>query len=114
MDAKYREKGLMIMGFPSAQFMNQEKNTNEEIVEFLKEKNVEFPVFAKTVVNGADTHPLFIYLKDKSELNKEEKGLGNIPWNFAKFLMDGEGKTVKFYHSTVKPKEIEGDINKLL
>lgn len=111
---KYSSQGLMIMGFPSTQFMNQEKNTNQEIIEFLKENNVKFPVFSKTVVNGLDTHPLFVYLKMKSSLNSGNKGLKNIPWNFGKFLMDGDGNNVKFYSSTVKPKEIEDDILKTI
>jgi len=114
LNEKYASQGLMIMGFPSTQFMNQEKNTNEEIIEFLKENNVKFPVFSKTIVNGSQTHPLFIYLKTKSSLNESNKGLKNIPWNFGKFLMDEEGNNVKFYTSTVKPKEIEDDIMKMI
>jgi glutathione peroxidase len=111
---KYSSQGLMIMGFPSTQFMNQEKNTNQEIIEFLNENNVKFPVFSKTIVNGENTHPLFLYLKIKSSLNAQNKGLKNIPWNFAKFLMDEDGNNVKFYSSNVKPKEIEDDILKMI
>lgn len=114
LDQKYASQGLMIMGFPSTQFMNQEKNTNQEIIEFLKENNVKFPVFSKTMVNGQDTHPLFIYLKNKSSLNSGNKGLKNVPWNFGKFLMDSEGNNVKFFTSTVKPSEIEDDIKKMI
>lgn len=104
----------MILAFPSTQFFNQEKKTNEEIIEFLTENNVKFPVFTKTIVNGQDTHPLYIYLKVKSSLNNTSKGLKNIPWNFAKFLMDANGNNVQFYAPTVKPKQIEEDILKLI
>jgi len=75
---------------------------------------VTFPVFTKTLVNGPETHPLFIYLKIKSNLNGGSKGLKNIPWNFGKFLMDSNGNNVQFYTPTTKPKDIENDITKII
>ena len=110
----YKSQGLMILAFPSTQFFNQEKKTNEELIEFLTENNVNFPVFTKTVVNGPETHPLYIYLKVKSSLNNSSRGLKNIPWNFGKFIMDVNGNNIEFYSPTTKPKEIEKDIIKLL
>jgi glutathione peroxidase len=110
----YSAQGLNILAFPSTQFFNQEKKTNEEIIDFLKDNNVTFPVFTKTIVNGNDTHPLYIYLKVKSSLNHKNKGLKNIPWNFAKFLMDADGNNINFYPPTTKPKQFEEDILKLL
>jgi len=110
----HKDEGLEILAFPSTQFMNQEKKTNEEIIEFLKENEVTFPVFTKTIVNGPDTHPLYVYLKVKSPLNNGSKGLKNIPWNFGKFLMDVNGNNVQFFPPTTKPREIENEIVKLL
>jgi len=111
---KYKNEGLEILAFPSSQFMNQEKKTNEEIIDFLTENEVTFPVFTKTVVNGNETHPLFVYLKVKSSLNNGARGLKNIPWNFGKFLMDFDGNNVQFYQPSTKPKEIEKEIQKML
>ncbi len=111
---KHKNDGLEILAFPSAQFMNQEKKTNEEIIEFLTENEVTFPVFTKTVVNGPETHPLYVYLKVKSSLNNGTRGLKNIPWNFGKFLMDSDGNNVQFFTPTTKPKEIENEIQKML
>ena len=104
----------MVLAFPSTQFFNQEKNSNDEIIEFLTENKVNFPVFTKTIVNGENTHPFFIYLKTKSSLNQGVRGLKNIPWNFGKFLMDGDGNNVKFFSPTTKPKQIEADIVKMI
>jgi glutathione peroxidase len=109
---KYKDRGLVILGFPCNQFMGQEPGTEAEIAEFCSVNyGVTFPLFSKIDVNGEDTHPLYQYLK------KELPGTGNKPdieWNFAKFLIDKEGKPVYRYHPKVKPAELEGDIEKLL
>lgn len=109
---KYKDSGLVILGFPCNQFMGQEPGTEAEIAEFCSVKyGVTFPLFSKVEVNGDDAHPLYQFLK------KELPGTGNksdIEWNFAKFLIDQNGKPVSRYHPRVKPVDLEGDIEKLL
>ena len=109
---KYKDRGLVILGFPCNQFMGQESGTEAEIAEFCSVNyGVTFPLFSKIEVNGEGAHPLYQYLK------KELPGTGNKPdieWNFAKFLIDKDGKPVYRYHPKVKPAELEGDIEKLL
>jgi glutathione peroxidase len=107
---KYKDKGLVVIGFPSDQF-KQEPETNETMVKAcLINFGVTFLISEKISVNGKDTHPLFVYLK------KELPGaLGSsIKWNFTKFLVSKEGVPYKRYSPTTKPVEIEGDIINLL
>ena len=107
----YQKDGFEILDFPCNQFGNQAPGTDEEIVEFCQMKyNTTFKQFSKIDVNGDNESPLYTYLKS-------QKGglLGkNIKWNFAKFLVDREGKVVERYGSTDKPEKIESDIKKLL
>jgi len=108
---KYGDKGLVVLGFPSDQFLNQEPETNETIVEACRiNHGVTFQLFEKINVNGKDTHPIYKYLK--SELGGF---LGSkIKWNFTKFLIDKNGKPVKRYSPTTLPDKMEADILKLL
>lgn len=108
---QYKDKGLVILGFPCDQFAHQEPGTNSEIADFCKLNfGVTFPLFQKIDVNGKNTHPIFKYLK------KELSGfLGNkIKWNFTKFLISPDGKPIKRYPSTAEPEKIGQDILKLL
>ena len=109
---KYKDKGLVILGFPCNQFANQDPGSNDEIQEFCQlNYGVTFPVLGKIEVNGSGADPLFKHLK------KEAPGaLGSqrIKWNFTKFLVDADGNVVKRYAPTVKPKAIEKDVMKLL
>lgn len=108
----YSQKGLSILGFPCNQFLSQEPGTEEEIKSFCTlEYGVEFDMFSKIDVNGDNTHPLYIYLKDNSE---GFMGIDAIKWNFTKFLVDRNGKVIQRYAPSVKPSEIEADIRKLL
>ena len=108
---EYKDKGLVILGFPSNQFAQQEPGTNEEIASFCKVNfGVTFPLFTKIKVNGKDAHPLYKYLKSK-KVGLSTKRIG---WNFTKFLIDSNGKAIKRYPSKVKPKNIEKDIKNLL
>lgn len=88
-----------MIGFPCNQFKNQESQSEEEIKKFVKDKfNVTFPMMEKIEVNGPNTHPLYAYLRNNSELAEKATGEAKqIPWNFAKFLVDREGHVVKFY-----------------
>jgi len=109
---KYKEKGFVVLGFPSNQFANQEPGTEEEIQQFCRINfGVTFPMFSKIEVNGENAHPLYVYLKS------EQPGiLGTeaIKWNFTKFLIDREGKVTARFGSSTKPNEIEEEIEKLL
>ena len=109
---KYKDKGLVILGFPCNQFANQDPGSNDEIQEFCQlNYGVTFPMLGKIEVNGSGADPLFQHLK------KEAPGaLGSqrIKWNFTKFLVDADGNVVKRYAPTVKPKAIEKDVMKLL
>jgi glutathione peroxidase len=105
---KYKDKGLVILGFPCNQFGFQEPGSNEEIQEFCSLKyNVQFPVMGKIKVNGKDAHPLYKFLK-------EQTGGGAISWNFNKFLIDKNGKVVKRYASGDSLEGLETDIQGLL
>ncbi len=107
----FKDKGLVILGFPCNQFANQEPGTAEEISKFCSSKyGVTFPMFMKIDVNGANTDPLYKYLK-----NALPGTFGNdIKWNFTKFLIDRNGNPIKRYGSSTKPEEITSDIEKLI
>jgi glutathione peroxidase len=98
---KYKEQGLVIMGFPANNFFWQEPGTNEEIKTFCSTKyNVTFPMFAKISVKGGKIHPLYKFLTSK-ETNPEFSG--SISWNFNKFLVDRSGKVVARFGSKDEP-----------
>jgi glutathione peroxidase len=99
--AKYKDQGLVILGFPANNFMGQEPGTNEEIKQFCALKyNVTFPLFTKISVKGEDKHALYKFLTDKT--TNPEFG-GEISWNFNKFLVDKNGKIIARFDSKDKP-----------
>ena len=108
----YRARGLVVLGFPCDQFGNQEPGNEEEIKNFCSlTYEVDFPMFAKVDVNGAQAHPLWKWLK------KEKGGLlgiDAIKWNFTKFLVGRDGKPLKRYAPTDKPESLVGDIEAAL
>lgn len=109
--ADYGEEGLVILGFPSDQFNNQEFSNNEETMEFCQlNYGVTFPMFSKIDVKGPNAHPLFKFLIG------QKKGLltGGIKWNFTKFLIDRNGQVVERYAPQTSPSKIEKDLKKLL
>jgi glutathione peroxidase len=98
---KYKEQGLVVMGFPANNFFWQEPGTDEEIKTFCSTKyNVTFPMFAKISVKGGKIHPLYRFLTSK-ETNPEFSG--SISWNFNKFLVDRSGKVVARFGSKEEP-----------
>jgi len=97
---------LMILGFPCNQFGNQEPKTNKEIQEFVKNKNVTFPVFSKIDVNGNNEDPLYTYLKK----NKSSFFGRDIKWNFTKFLCV-DGIPVERFGPQRNPLSFEDKIN---
>lgn len=99
---KYKDQGLVILGFPANNFMDQEPGTDAEIKEFCSIKyGVTFPMFAKISVTGRDQHPLYTYLTNK-ETNPQFGG--DISWNFNKFLLDRSGRIVARFGSKETPK----------
>ena len=108
---KYKDKGLVVLGFPSAQFMNQEPETNETVEQACRiNHGVSFQLTEKVDVNGKNEHPVYTYLK-----SKKGSFLGSkIKWNFTKFLIDKNGKVVERYAPTTKPEAIEKDILKII
>ena len=100
---KYKDKGLVVLGFPCNQFGGQEPGTNEEIKQFCASKfNVTFPLFDKIDVNGANRHPLYASLA-----GKDSPYPGDIKWNFSKFLISRDGKILKRFESRVVPDSAE-------
>jgi len=109
---KYRERGLVVLGFPCDQFGHQEPGDEAEIRNFCNlQYDVTFPLFAKTEVNGEGAHPLYKTLKSEA---KGLLGTQAIKWNFTKFLVDRAGKVVRRYAPTDKPAALARDIEPLL
>lgn len=109
---KYKDQGLVVLGFPCNQFMNQEPLDEKGIANFCDiNYKVEFPMFAKLEVNGPNTHPLYQVLK------KEARGfLGTqaIKWNFTKFFVTADGKVKKRYATRTTPEEIDRELSGIL
>lgn len=100
---RYKDQGLVVLGFPANNFMNQEPGTNEDIKQFCSlNYNVTFPMFAKISVKGKDMAPLYQFLTDKA-LHPDFSG--DISWNFNKFLLDRSGKIVARFGSRDKPED---------
>lgn len=109
---QYKDKGLVILGFPCDQFGRQEPGNETEIKNFCSlNYEVSFPMFAKIKVNGDDAHPLYEFLKNEQG---GLLGMDFIKWNFTKFLVDKTGKVVKRYAPTDTPASIGEDLATLL
>lgn len=109
---KYKDQGLMIVGFPSNQFGSQEPGSNEEIQSFCKlNYGVTFPVMAKVDVNGDKADPLYQWLKSSAP---GLLGTEAIKWNFTKFLIGKDGKIIDRYAPQTKPEDMDKDIQKAL
>jgi glutathione peroxidase len=108
----YRDKGLVIVGFPSNEFGSQDPGSNEEIASFCQlNYGVSFPMMAKVKVNGAQAHPLWQWLKAQAP---GLLGTEGIKWNFTKFLVGKDGSVIKRYAPNDKPEAIAADIEKAL
>lgn len=110
----YGKRGLAVLGFPCNQFGGQEPGTEGEIKAFCETKfGVTFPMFAKIDVNGDNQHPLYEYLTAQPT---QPDGPGDIGWNFAKFLVDRDGKIVARFAPPTAPvsEEIVSVVEKLL
>ena len=133
---KYKDQGLEILGFPCNQFLGQEPGTNEEIQSFCSTTyNVTFPLFDKIDVNGENESPLYTYLKEQAPFKgypegteefaamldqiHQQTGTGfeqgdAIRWNFGKFLVSKDGKTILRYEPMVTPDMLEEDLQEML
>jgi len=109
---KFKDRGLVVLGFPCNQFGGQEPGTAAEIGAFCRQNyDVTFPMFTKIDVNGPDAHPLFTFLKS------EKKGLLGttaIKWNFTKFLVDAQGDVIARFGPRETPDELEPQIERVL
>ena len=108
----YRQRGLIVMGFPCDQFLRQEFDTEDEIERFcVNNYNITFPLFGKVKVRGEEAHPLFRYLRDAAP---GWFGTRSIKWNFTKFLVDRDGTPVRRFATTAYPSHLRGPIERLL
>jgi glutathione peroxidase len=109
---KRRGEGFAVLGFPCDQFGHQEPGDEAEIKQFCTlNYDVTFPLFSKIDVNGARTHPLYLWLKGEKA---GVFGTEAIKWNFTKFLVDRSGRVVKRYASVDTPEKIDKDVSALL
>jgi len=133
LNQKYKDKGLVIIGFPCNQFKEQDSEGDEKIEEFCQlNYGVTFQIMKKGDVNGANAQPIFEYLKAQAP-TEEYNGLkakathvllkklstsvekdSDILWNFTKFLISKDGETIKRYAPTTDPKDFEQDIEAML
>ena len=130
---KYKDKGLVIIGFPCNQFKEQDPEGDEQIEKFCQVNyGVSFQIMRKGDVNGPNAQPIFEYLKAQAP-TEEYKGLkakatrallktlsksvekdSDILWNFTKFLISKDGETIKRFAPTTDPKDFEKDIEAML
>lgn len=97
---KYKDRGLVVAGFPANNFGAQEPGTNEEIKQFCTRKyNVTFPMYSKVSVKGSDKTPLYSYLTEQAG--------GEVKWNFTKFLVGRDGKVVARFEPATAPESQE-------
>jgi glutathione peroxidase len=108
----YKDRGLVVMGFPCDQFGHQEPGSDAEIQSFCtRTYGVSFPMFSKIEVNGPGAHPLYRHL---IEADPGPNANQVIEWNFAKFLVDSHGQVVRRYAPKDRPEKLAGDIEPLL
>ncbi|MBN1968966.1 MAG: glutathione peroxidase [Candidatus Delongbacteria bacterium] len=105
---KYKDRNFTIIGFPCNQFANQEPESNQTMTETCRINfGVTFLLSEKILVNGENTHPIFLYLKENSKSGLFGK---IIKWNFTKFLVSSDGGKIIRYSPTTSPKRIEKDL----
>jgi glutathione peroxidase len=109
---RYRDRGFVVIGFPSNEFGGQDPGSDGEIASFCQlNYGVSFPMMSKVKVNGAQAHPLWQWLTREAP---GVLGSKSVKWNFTKFLIGRDGKVLKRYAPTDKPESIQGDIEAAL
>ncbi len=133
LNQKYKDQGLVVIGFPCNQFKEQDPGSDSQIEEFCQlNYGVTFQIMKKIDVNGSAADPIFEYLKEQAPTEdyngmkaKAAKALfktistsvekdSDIKWNFTKFLISKDGATIKRYAPTTEPKDFEKDIEAML
>ena len=110
--ADYRDRGLVVVGFPSNEFGAQDPGSNDTIASFCQiNYGVSFPMMAKVKVNGADAHPLWQWLKVQAP---GLLGTEGVKWNFTKFLVGKDGQVLKRYAPNDTPESLRKDIERAL
>jgi glutathione peroxidase len=108
----FRDKGLVVVGFPSNQFGAQDPGSNDEIASFCQRNyGVSFPMMSKVDVNGGNAHPLWKWLSAEAP---GMLGSQSIKWNFTKFLIGKDGLVIKRYAPTDSPESMKNDIEAAL
>ena len=108
---RFRDRGLVVLGFPCNQFGGQEPGSTQEIDAFCREKyDVTFPMFTKIDVNGPNAHPLFRFLKSEK---KGVLGTEAIKWNFTKFLIDAHGNVIGRFGPRETPEQLAPQVEGL-
>ena len=133
LNQKFKDKGLVVIGFPCNQFASQDPGTDSEIEGFCQlNYGVTFQIMKKIDVNGVNADPIFEYLKTQAP-TEEYKGLkakaaktlfktisksvekdSDIKWNFTTFLISKDGETIKRYAPTTEPKDFENEVVSML
>ena len=105
-----------MLAFPCNQFGKQEQGNSEQIGDFITGKLTDsnFSIFEKCHVNGRHTHPVWHFCRYNADVTRNRRQMFVIPWNFAKFIIDKEGRVFKYYSPKVPPSQIEPDIQALL
>ena len=132
---KYKDKGLVVIGFPCDQFGHQEPGTDEQIEEFCRiNHGVTFPLMSKIEVNGDSAHPIYQWLKSQAgfagfnpehpltklldemftKADPDYASKPDIKWNFTKFLISREGNVVCRFEPTTEPQDMEASIEQEL
>jgi len=133
LNKKYKDKGLVIIGFPCNQFKEQDPGTDNQIEEFCQlNYGVTFQIMKKIDVNGSAASPIFEYLKEQAPdeeyhglkakgaktlfktISKSVEKPSDIQWNFTKFLISKDSGTIKRYAPTTEPKDFEKDIEAMI
>mgnify|MGYP002624660598 CR=1 FL=1 len=133
LNQKYKDKGLVIIGFPCNQFKEQDPGSDSQIEEFCQlNYGVTFQIMKKTDVNGPAAEPIFEYLKEQApteelhglkakataaifkKISKSVEKDSDIKWNFTKFLISKDGENVKRYAPTTEPDKMVEDIEAFL
>jgi len=108
----YRDRGLVVVGFPSNQFGAQDPGSNDEIASFCQlNYGVSFPMMSKVDVNGEQAHPLWQWITGEAPGLLGSKA---IKWNFTKFLVDKNGRVIKRYAPTDTPEGLRSDVETAL
>lgn len=133
LNEKYRDRGLVVIGFPCNQFAQQDPGTDSEIEGFCRMNyGVTFQIMKKVDVNGSEAHPVFVWLKEQAPseeyhgmkakaasamfktISKSVEKESDVKWNFTKFLVSRNGTTVQRFAPTTEPDQLEAAIEEVL